>query len=73
LTDILDTIITDKREEVRQRQSRISLAELREQAAGRDKCRNFYKAVTKRNPRGINVIAEVKKATSGAAPTRSAC
>ncbi len=30
------------------------------------KCRNFYKAVTKRNSRGINVIAEVKKASPSA-------
>jgi len=30
------------------------------------KCRNFYKAVTKPNPRGINVIAEVKKASPSA-------
>jgi len=27
------------------------------------KCRNFYKAITKLNRRGINVIAEVKKAS----------
>lgn len=30
------------------------------------KCRNFYKAVTKPNRRGINVIAEVKKASPSA-------
>jgi len=30
------------------------------------KCRNFYKVVTKPNPRGINVIAEVKKASPSA-------
>ena len=30
------------------------------------RCRNFYKAVTKRNSRGINVIAEVKKASPSA-------
>jgi indole-3-glycerol phosphate synthase len=30
------------------------------------KCRNFYKAVTAPNPRGINVIAEVKKASPSA-------
>ncbi len=30
------------------------------------KCRNFYKAVTKRNSRGLNVIAEVKKASPSA-------
>lgn len=30
------------------------------------RCRNFYKAVTKPNPRGLNVIAEVKKASPSA-------
>ena len=30
------------------------------------RCRNFYKAVTKPNPRGVNVIAEVKKASPSA-------
>jgi indole-3-glycerol phosphate synthase len=30
------------------------------------KCRNFYKAVTKPNRRGVNVIAEVKKASPSA-------
>jgi indole-3-glycerol phosphate synthase len=30
------------------------------------RCRNFYQAVTKFNPRGINVIAEVKKASPSA-------
>ena len=30
------------------------------------KCRNFYKSVTKPNSRGINVIAEVKKASPSA-------
>ena len=66
MASILDDIITDKREEVKQRQSQTSLDQLREQIAGKAKCRNFYKAVTKRNPRGINVIAEVKKASPSA-------
>ena len=34
------------------------------------KCRNFYKAVTKRNSRGLNVIAEVKKASPSAGVIR---
>jgi len=66
LATILDKIIADKREEVRQRQSRTSLEQLRERISGQPKCRNFYKAVTKANPRGINVIAEVKKASPSA-------
>jgi len=66
LANILDDIVADKREEVKQRRSQASLDQLREQIAGKPKCRNFYKAVTKRNPRGINVIAEVKKASPSA-------
>ena len=34
------------------------------------KCRNFYSAVTKHNRRGINVIAEVKKASPSAGVIR---
>ena len=66
MANILDDIVADKREEVKQRRSQASLDQLREQIAGKPKCRNFYKAVTKRNPRGINVIAEVKKASPSA-------
>jgi indole-3-glycerol phosphate synthase len=64
--NILDDIIAEKREEVRQRQSQASVEQLRERIAGLPKCRNFYKAVTTRNPRGINVIAEVKRASPSA-------
>ena len=66
MANILDKIIADKREEVRQRQSRTSLEQFRERIGGLPKCRNFYKAVTKANPRGINVITEVKKASPSA-------
>jgi indole-3-glycerol phosphate synthase len=66
LANILDNIVADKREEVRQRRSQVSLEQLRDQAVSKPRCRNFYKAVTKRNPRGINVIAEVKQASPSA-------
>jgi len=66
LANILDKIIADKRAEVRSRQSRISLDQLKQQIRSMPKCRNFYKAVTKPNSRGINVIAEVKKASPSA-------
>jgi len=39
---------------------------LKQQVRSLPKCRNFYKAVTKPNRRGINVIAEVKKASPSA-------
>ena len=60
---ILDKIIADKKEEVQARQSQRSLGQLKEQISSMPKCRNFYKAVTKQNTGGLNVIAEVKKAS----------
>jgi len=70
LVDILDKIIADKRAEVQRRQSQKSLEQLKEQVRSLRKCRNFYKAVTKRNSRGLNVIAEVKKASPSAGVIR---
>jgi indole-3-glycerol phosphate synthase len=66
LANILDKIITDKRSEVSSRKSQVSLDELKRQVRSLPKCRNFYKAVTKPNRRGVNVIAEVKKASPSA-------
>jgi len=62
----LDKIIADKKKEVELRRSQKSLEQLVEQIRPLPKCRNFYKAVTKPNRRGINVIAEVKKASPSA-------
>ena len=70
MANILDTIIADKRVEVRERQSQKSLEQLKEEIRSLPKCRNFYKAVTKSNKRGINVIAEVKKASPSAGVIR---
>jgi indole-3-glycerol phosphate synthase len=70
LANILDKIITDKRHEVRSRKEKTSLEELKEQVGTMPKCRNFYKAITKPNRRGINVIAEVKKASPSAGVIR---
>ena len=70
MANILDRIIADKRAEVRSRQSQKSLDRLKEQVRALPRCRNFYKAVTKPNPRGVNVIAEVKKASPSAGVIR---
>lgn len=70
LTNILEKIIADKRVEVSYRQSQTSLEQLKEQIRSKDKCRNFYKAVTKPSSRGINVIAEVKRASPSAGVIR---
>jgi indole-3-glycerol phosphate synthase len=66
LATILDKIIADKRDEVRRRQAETPLESLKERVADLPRCRNFYKAVTKPNRRGLNVIAEVKKASPSA-------
>jgi len=66
----LDKIIADKRAEVRSRQSRTTLDQFKEQVRSLPRCRNFYKAVTRPNRRGINVIAEVKKASPSAGVIR---
>jgi len=66
LANILDKIIADKKAEVSSRKSQRSLEHLREQIRDKPRCRNFYKAVTGPNARGINVIAEVKKASPSA-------
>ena len=71
MANVLDRIIADKRAEVHSRRAQTSLDRLKEQIRGLPKCRNFYKAVTKPNPRGINVIAEVKKASPSAGVIRS--
>jgi len=66
LANILEQIIIDKKAEVEQRKSKVSIEQLEEQISTMPKCRNFYKAVTKPNSRCINVIAEVKKASPSA-------
>jgi indole-3-glycerol phosphate synthase len=64
--NILDKIIADKRLEVDRDKALISPNDMKESTAGLAKCRNFFKAVTKTNPRGLNVIAEIKKASPSA-------
>lgn len=66
MPNILEKIIADKRAEVMHRQSETTVEQFSEQIRSMRKCRNFYKAVTKPNARGINVIAEVKKASPSA-------
>jgi len=63
LASILDKIIADKKIEVEQGRAERSIEQLQQDVRSMPKCRNFYKAVTKHNRRGLNVIAEVKKAS----------
>ena len=66
MANILDKIIADKRLEVADRKSRKTLDQLKSEIQTLPRCRNFYKAVTKPNKRGLNVIAEIKKASPSA-------
>jgi indole-3-glycerol phosphate synthase len=64
--DTLYKIIADKIAEVEYLKTQTSLEQLKEQVGSLPRCRNFYSAVTRQNKRGINVIAEVKKASPSA-------
>jgi len=66
LAGILDQIIADKKAEVQARRAKVSIEELKARVQTMPRCRNFYKAVTKPSSRGLNVIAEVKKASPSA-------
>jgi len=70
LATVLDRILADKQIEVENCRAQVPLDHLKRQAAGLARCRNFFKAVTKPNPRGINVIAEVKQASPSAGVIR---
>jgi indole-3-glycerol phosphate synthase len=71
VANILDKIIADKRCEVEKQRAVVPIEQLVSQVKSLDKCRNFHKAVTKKNIRGINVIAEVKKASPSAGVIRA--
>lgn len=66
MANILKEIIDYKRREVAQQKTAVGVEQLKERIKDLPRCRNFHKAVTKQNPRGINVIAEVKKASPSA-------
>jgi indole-3-glycerol phosphate synthase len=68
---VLDEIIRDKKAEVEKLKSQKPIEQLKMEIAKLPRCRNFYKAVTKPNKRGINVIAEVKKASPSAGVIRA--
>lgn len=63
---ILDDIIDSKRNEVDELKRRESETTLRIAAAQQGRPRDFYRAVVAEAPRGVNLIAEVKKASPSA-------
>jgi indole-3-glycerol phosphate synthase len=71
VANILDHILEHKRGEVERQKQAVPLETLCARCEGLPKCRNFYRAVTKRSRRGLNVIAEVKKASPSAGLIRA--
>lgn len=71
MADILDKILAVKRTEIAASRKKLPMEALQEHIEGLPKCRNFYRALTRENPRGINVIAEIKKASPSAGLIRS--
>lgn len=71
MANILEEIIDYKRNQLQQQKKLVPAELLKELIKGIPRCRNFHKAVAKPNKRGINVIAEVKKASPSAGIIRS--
>jgi indole-3-glycerol phosphate synthase len=70
MSTILDKIIATKRTEVAERKQSMPMTTLKERISELGRPRNFFQAVTKQNKRGLNLIAEVKKASPSAGVIR---
>lgn len=66
MANILKKILDDKKIDVEQRRKQVKQEYLETLIAGQDRPRNFFKAVTKDSPRGMNLIAEIKRASPSA-------
>ena len=67
---ILQTILQTKRQAVASLRRGRDIESLRAAAAAAPPARNFFRAATKSSPRGMNLIAEVKKASPSAGVIR---
>ena len=70
MTATLEKILEVKADEITQAKKVIPLETLRSAMGSLPKCLNFYRTVTKPHPRGINVIAEIKRASPSAGVIR---
>jgi len=66
MTNFLDKILAVKKNEIAAAQKSAPLDVLKQKIQNLPKCRNFYQAISKSHPRGINVIAEIKRASPSA-------
>jgi indole-3-glycerol phosphate synthase len=63
IKDILSKIVDDKKQEVAEAKQHISESFLREKAFAPQKRRPFFKKLEQPGPSGINIIAEIKRAS----------
>jgi indole-3-glycerol phosphate synthase len=70
MSSVLDQILQSKRREVAERQARVPLESLRETIGTLGRPRNFFHAVTRKTPKRVNLIAEIKKASPSAGVIR---
>ena len=71
MASVLDQIIQTKRDEVAQRKQSRPLEALKEQIETLGRPRNFFRAITTRTDKPLNLIAEVKKASPSAGVIRA--
>lgn len=70
MADILDKILSTKRQEVQERKAACPEEELRRAIADLDRPRNFFAAITRDTGKPVNLIAEIKKASPSAGMIR---
>ena len=70
MESVLDQILQTKREEIEQRKKTRPLEHLKETIQTLGRPRNFFRAVTTRGSKPLNLIAEVKKASPSAGVIR---
>lgn len=66
MSNILDQIVATKRQEVAQRKQHTPLDALKQRISHLPRPRNFFNAVTTKNAKPLNLIAEIKKASPSA-------
>ena len=66
MTTTLEKILAVKKDEVALAKQTVPLDALNAKLDSLPRCRNFYRTLTKKNARGINVIAEIKQASPSA-------
>src|SRR5262245_24679127 len=71
MKSILEQIIDTTRDEVAAAKASVPVDDLKSRIADMDRPRNFFAAVTTRNKKPVNLIAEVKKASPSAGVIRA--